>query len=149
MGFCCAYPLAGQQEIPGAVVPGEEAPDHVLTVTGHLAARKVRGVLKVGVLGGKHDVAHDRHLGMHVARAVYRADHRNVDIKHVSDQMARIPGFFVQFHQTAGTGHQLILRLFHRITVGHSAPIGVVVLPGPGVDQHLDLAVARDIGERV
>ena len=93
LGLLGAELLARQQEVARAVVPGEDAPDDVLAVAGHLAAREVRRVLEVGVLGGQHDVAHERHLGVHVARAVDRADHRHVDVEHVEDEMRAYQAF--------------------------------------------------------
>ena len=57
--------------------------------------------------------------------------------------------FSSSLSQSAGAGHQQIVGLFDRVAVGHASPVGVVVLAGAGVDEHLDLAVAGDIGERV
>ena len=46
-------------------------------------------------------------------------------------------------------GISMVLGLLGRLAVGQPTPVGVVVLAGTGVDQHLDLAVACDVGERV
>ena len=40
-------------------------------------------------------------------------------------------------------------RRLGQLAIGQAAPVGVVVLAGAGVDEHLDLAVAGDVGERV
>ena len=90
-----------------------------------------------------------RHLGVHVARTVDGADHRNVDVEHVGDQVPCIPGLLVELVQPAGAGHQQVVGLFDGVAVGHPSPVGVVVLAGAGVDEHLDLAVAGDVGERI
>ena len=149
LGLVRAELLAGQQEVARAVVPGEDAPDHVLPVAGNLTARKMRRILEVGVLRGQDDVAHDGHLRVHIARPVDGADHRDIHVEHVEDQMPCIPSLLIELVQPADVGHRLVYGFFGRFAVGQPTPVRVVVLARPGVDQHLDLAVPRDVGERI
>ena len=64
-------------------------------------------------------------------------------------RLRAVPGLLVELQQPALALEDLVQRLLGPLAGGQASPVGVVVLAGAGVDEHLDVAVAGDVGEGV
>ena len=72
-------------------MPSSSGIDDVHAVARHDLRREMRRILELRGVGGEHDVAQQRDLGMAPGRAVDRADHRHLDFEQPHQQMPAFP----------------------------------------------------------
>src|SRR5437870_3444382 len=82
--------LAAQQKVPTTNLPDDLRPHDVQAVARHDAKSRMRCVLRVRVLGSKHDVTEKGVLGVGGHRAVDRGDHRHLDVEKVLEDFGAL-----------------------------------------------------------
>src|SRR5262249_15995252 len=83
--------LARQKEIAPSIYAQQQRVDNVHAVARHYVGRKVRRILKLGGIGGQHDVAEKGDLGMAPGRTVDGADDRHLNVEQLHQEVATLP----------------------------------------------------------
>jgi hypothetical protein len=138
--LCGVERLPGQQEIAAAVHAQEERVDDVHPVSRHDVRHEMRGILELCGLGREHDVAQQRDLGVAPRRAVDRADHRDLDVQEVHQEMPALPVNAIDPLDRRA-------RREGRRPGSRARPRELV--PRPGQDDDPILAVGPDVVERL